>query len=108
MNILYIHGFGSNFDGTSPKVSALKTLGTVTGLDIDYTKFHDEIFESIANHIKTNSITLLVGTSMGGFFSAYCGDCGANLEIPFVALNPVISPQNTLAAMLITQANITR
>ncbi len=57
MNILYIHGFGSNFDGTSPKVSALKTLGTVTGLDIDYTKSHDEIFESITNHIKTNSIT---------------------------------------------------
>lgn len=94
MNILYIHGFGTHFDETSPKVSVLKTLGRVTGLDIDYTKPICEIFESITNHIKSNGITLLVGTSMGGFFSAYCS---ANLKIPFVALNPVIYPRLTLS-----------
>jgi predicted esterase YcpF (UPF0227 family) len=94
MNIAYIHGFGSNFDATSPKVLALKQLGSVIGFDIDYTLPYKTIVELITSNVIKEGVELLVGTSMGGFFSA---NCGAELNLPFVCLNPVIHPKQTLA-----------
>jgi len=93
MKIAYIHGFGSNFDTTSPKVLALKKLGEVIGFDIDYTLPYKTILELITLNAEKEGVELLVGTSMGGFFSA---NAGAELNLPFVALNPVIHPQQTL------------
>jgi len=94
MNILYIHGFGSHFNKQSEKVLGLSEIGTVFGVDIDYTKTFPEIKRSILQAVTDNDIDLLVGTSMGGFCSSVVGE---SLGIPFVAINPVLSPEQSLS-----------
>lgn len=93
MKILYIHGFGSAFDPTHEKVKLLETLGTVYGVDVDYCKGFDHSFETVRHAVTVNEIDLLVGTSMGGYMSACVG---AELGIPFVALNPAVEPSKSL------------
>lgn len=93
MNILYIHGFGSSFDPNSKKVTALKTLGNVYGIDIDWTLHSEVNIKKILKRIIEVDADLLVGTSMGGWGAATVGsDCG----IPFVAINPVTNPAESL------------
>lgn len=94
MNILYLHGFASSFDSTSAKVQALTKLGSVSGIDIDYCHRAEEVIEKVSRNLDLEKIDLIVGTSMGGWLSA---TLGARSHIPFVAINPAISPQITLA-----------
>jgi len=93
MKIMYIHGFGSTFDVTNPKVQQLARLGEVVGIDIDYTQRTEEIQQQIADFILEQNVTLLVGTSMGGY---YAGVVGTKYGVPFVAVNPAINPAETL------------
>jgi len=96
MNILYIHGFKSQFKEQSEKVQALNTLGKVFGVTLDYTKTFDEIKKTLLKFVldKDMDIELIVGTSLGGYYSSVIG---ASAGVPFVAINPVVDPVLTLS-----------
>ncbi|MCB5162634.1 YqiA/YcfP family alpha/beta fold hydrolase [Marinomonas algarum] len=93
MNILYIHGFGSKFKPQSDKVKSLSSLGIVYGVDIDYTDRRSDITQQLRNVIIQKNIELLVGTSMGGYFSA---EVGLMVGLPYVMINPALNPRTTL------------
>jgi len=97
MNILYIHGFGSAYNPDNPKIKELEALGTVHGVDVDYTKGYERVFnkvyDAVTNELNDISTDLIVGTSMGGYMAAIIG---ASLDIPFVAMNPAIEPKLSL------------
>ncbi|WP_172591167.1 YqiA/YcfP family alpha/beta fold hydrolase [Shewanella xiamenensis] len=93
MNILYIHGFGSQFDKSSEKVVLLETIGTVFGVTVDYTQSVETVSKLLTEAIIAYSIDLIIGTSMGGYWA---NRMGATSGIPFVAINPAIAPQQTL------------
>ena len=94
MNILYIHGFKSHFKEKSDKVKALNQIGKVFGLTLDYTKTFGEIKETLLKFTLDKNIELIVGTSLGGYYSAIIG---ASTSIPFVAINPVLDPVLSLS-----------
>lgn len=66
MNILYTHGFGSRFDANGDKVKELSTIGTVLGVDVDYSKGSEDVVDKVRDVIQHNHIDLIVGCSMGG------------------------------------------
>ena len=89
----YLHGFASRFDITSVKLKALARLGPVYGHDIDYTQGPEDVVEESLDKLMQVNPDLLVGTSMGGWLG---GILGAEIGIPFVAINPVTDPRQTL------------
>jgi uncharacterized protein len=93
VKIVYLHGWGSGFDPSSDKVTALSRLGPVEGFDIDYTLPHEALFEAVEAEIAQRQPDLLVGTSMGGWLAAWMS---ARLKMPFVALNPATTPSRSL------------
>ncbi|MDO6678430.1 MULTISPECIES: YqiA/YcfP family alpha/beta fold hydrolase [unclassified Shewanella] len=94
MNILYIHGFGSQFDETSDKINLLNTIGSVVGITIDYTKSSESIEKALKEFSSQESIDLIVGTSLGGYWA---NRIGSKIGVPFVSINPAISPKTSLA-----------
>ena len=105
-NILYLHGFGSNFANAKEKVKVLEDFGTVHGIDIFYERGFDRCLSEAKNVAKENNIDLVVGTSMGGHLASHVG---SDLGIPFVALNPVLDPKRELVKYIgegISHANI--
>lgn len=95
MNILYIHGFGSKYDPEHEKIKTLESLGTICGVDVDYTRGFRHVFETVMGVVLTSDIDLIVGTSMGGYMAAHIG---AESGTPFVALNPATCPSESLKA----------
>lgn len=93
INALYIHGWGSKFDPDNEKITSLRKAVNVVGVDVDYCDPVDEIAELLQQAIVYESIDLVVGTSFGGFWAA---KIGSELGIPFVAINPVLMPYQTL------------
>jgi predicted esterase YcpF (UPF0227 family) len=93
MNILYLHGYASEFNPESDKVRALGALGTVTGINLDYTRPFDQVLSSVRLAVQSDQIDLVVGTSMGGFTASHAG-------VPFVAINPAIQPRVSLLKYL--------
>ncbi|SRR6056297_3361366 len=93
MKILYVHGFGSHYDPEHEKIQMLETLGTVVGVDIDYCKGFKNVFETVFEKASSESVDLIVGTSMGGYMAA---QVGSESGTPFVALNPAVQPSETL------------
>lgn len=91
--ILYCHGFASNFDPEKEKVRALSTLAPVDGVTVDYTFPPEGLFSVFSNAIVSPKSTLIIGTSMGGFFAAWLG---SKLNLPFIAINPAIAPAKAL------------
>lgn len=96
MNILYIHGWGSSFDENSKKCLALKKIGKVHGIDLDYTKTSNEIEQTLFQCIVEHDIDLLIGTSLGGYWAARMSKYG----LLFVACNPAVNPNKTLIKYL--------
>lgn len=93
MNILYIHGFGSQYDPKSDKVVALSALGHVDGVNLDYTSPIENTKQIIKDAIVEKDIDLLIGTSMGGHMSYLMGN---KYSIPYVMINPAIDPATSL------------
>lgn len=93
VNILYVHGFGSSFDPESEKVKALSEVGTVYGVNLDWSQSPSVALEQISDSILENKIDLVVGTSMGGWAAAASG---TEHGIPFVSINPAINPSSSL------------
>lgn len=91
--ILYVHGFGSKFDARNDKVVALERLGRVVGVDVDYSAPLADVESKIREVIMSESVDLIVGTSMGGHMAARMG---AKYGIPFVACNPAVNPSESL------------
>jgi predicted esterase YcpF (UPF0227 family) len=85
--IFYCHGFGSSFDPRKEKIRALTEVLPVHGVTVDYTLPPQEVFRQ----------TLIIGTSLGGFFAAWLG---AEFGLPFIAINPSIEPRKSLRAYL--------
>jgi len=93
IKVFYVHGWGSEFDPTSDKVSALSELGEVHGVTVNWADGHRRVFDQLTEEIRTYQPDLLVGTSMGGYGVSHLG---TELGIPFVAINPAIRPYETL------------
>jgi len=97
MNILYIHGWGSSYDPDAPKVEALRKLGDVYGVNLDYTEGYDAVLAHAVGHVVMHDIKMVVGTSMGGFMASRVGKM---MGIPYVACNPALRPSKQLKKYL--------
>ena len=93
LSIVYLHGFASKFDYDSVKVKGLMQIGNVSGFNIDYTQHQSDILELAINEIHNKEFDLIVGSSMGGWLASQVAN---SLNLPFVAINPAISPSNLL------------
>jgi predicted esterase YcpF (UPF0227 family) len=93
LKIYYIHGFGSQFDYTSEKVTKLARLGSVAGKTWDYTKPHIVLKDKMGKEIRKGDYDLIVGSSLGGYWASQLGTA---FGIPFVTINPAINPAETL------------
>lgn len=93
MKILYIHGFGSKFDPTHEKIQMLETLGTVVGVNVDYCRGFKNVVDTVVEAAQLENVDLIVGTSMGGYTATHVGSIAG---IPFVSINPAISPSISL------------
>lgn len=95
LNILYIHGFGSKVAPNSDKQIALREIGNVTAFAPDYTQAWPQVMRDVSHYLSGTD--LLVGTSMGGFLVSQVSKVTGK---PFVAINPVLNPQQTLRKYL--------
>lgn len=93
IKILYVHGFGSHYDPHHEKVKKLQTLGEISGVDVEYCNGFDVVEKTIKEAAFTVKPDLLIGTGIGGHAVAAIG---AELGIPFVAMNPIIKPSKTM------------
>ncbi len=94
-SILYCHGWGSSFDPRKDKIRALAKVLPVDGITVDYTNHPRKVFERYAARLKLQHDTVVVGTSLGGFYAAWLG---AEFDCRFIAINPSIAPSTTLRA----------
>ena len=92
MIIAYLHGYNSYFK-QNEKVEALKMLGRVVGLDIDYNVGSDVVIDKVCDWAIKEDVDLVVGCSMGGWLASHVG---SRLGVPAVMLNPAISPSSSL------------
>ena len=91
----YIHGFGSVADINNIKVQTLMSM-EIDGVELVIFPLH---YDSLAGplytkkilqrQIKNLEIDVLVGTSLGGFWAR-------QFTLPYIALNPVVSPYREL------------
>jgi len=94
IKLLYIHGFGSQYDPNSDKVKAIREHGfEVDGFTIDYTLHKKSLIAMLKFFIRENDIDGVIGTSMGGHMAL---EIANELSIPVVAINPAIQPHKTL------------
>lgn len=96
MKIIYLHGFNSAYDMTSSKVFSLSEIADVTGITYDTYDTYDtfeNIFEFLSEKIEYDSNTIIVGTSLGGFWAA---TMAKHFKMPSVLINPTHSPHETL------------
>tara|TARA_B110000503_G_scaffold141499_1_gene235265 strand:+ start:707 stop:1303 length:597 start_codon:yes stop_codon:yes gene_type:complete len=98
MIIAYLHGYNSYYDSpkndkVKDKVKALKRLGRVVGLGIDYNVDGAVVIDEVCDWAIKEDVDLVVGCSMGGWLASHVG---SRLGVPAVMLNPVISPSISL------------
>ncbi|HFS85169.1 MAG TPA: hypothetical protein ENK72_00935 [Epsilonproteobacteria bacterium] len=92
-SLLYLHGFASCGQGN--KSTALKAYfgqGEVLAPDLPYAP--EEAISFIEMLCKSHSISLLIGSSLGGFYATVVSE---RTGIPAVLLNPSVKPWQTLA-----------
>lgn len=91
--ILYLHGFGSCGEGNKSKA-----LGAYFGnehlLAPNLPYAPQEAIETLSNLISKERPSLLVGSSLGGYYATYLAE---KFEIPAVLINPSCKPWETLA-----------
>ena len=97
MRIIYIHGFNSYIGSTT--CAKLRTLDLMDTFEIGYPS--DGLFEDNLNSLRAQYAqlppddTILVGTSLGGFYISQLADLLGIIAI--VMINPVIHPETDLA-----------
>ena len=97
--IIYIHGFGSNGEGSKAKILRelledegfiAPSLSYIPELAINTLK---ELIESYSKYEKV----YLMGSSLGGYYAIYLADL---YNIKAVLINPSVSPTRTLQKVL--------
>lgn len=94
--ILYIHGFASC--GNSTKTKLLKAYygeDVVCAPDVPIDP--DEAILLLQKLIEREGITLLIGSSLGGFYASYLSEY---FRIKAVLINPSTTPYTTLASYI--------
>ena len=92
--ILYLHGFASCGEGN--KSSELKKYfaeENILSPDLSPSPF--DTIEMIEELLKSESIGLIIGSSLGGFYATYFAE---KYQMKAVLLNPSTQPWETLAA----------
>jgi predicted esterase YcpF (UPF0227 family) len=90
--ILYLHGFGSCGEGN--KSSALRAhFGEEKVLSPDLPYSPQDVINYIKKLITDEKITLLIGSSLGGFYATYFAE---KFALPAVLINPSVTPWQTL------------
>ncbi|MFH1049966.1 MAG: YqiA/YcfP family alpha/beta fold hydrolase [bacterium] len=86
--ILYLHGLDAV--PKPEKVELLMKAGTILSPKLNYRAFKDDItlFNELADSIKIENITNIVGSSFGGYMGFYLSEF---CKIPAVLFNPAIS-----------------
>ena len=85
MNILYLHGLDSRLN--AEKRSILEKYGTVYSPKIDYKKEKKNI-EKLLKDFEDRSISVVIGSSMGGFTGYYLAN---ELQVPALLFNPALA-----------------
>ncbi len=93
MKILYLHGFASAVKKSSKKYDELSKIGEVVPFAPDYCQGFDQVMKDTLVFAAAGNIQGIVGTSMGGYTASHIA---AQLKVPFVAINPSITPSQTL------------
>ncbi|MDD3591074.1 MAG: hypothetical protein PHO65_00335 [Sulfurovum sp.] len=92
--ILYLHGFSSCGEGN--KSGALgRYFGIENLLAPDLPYVPQEAIETLSKLISGNNPSLLVGSSLGGYYATYLAE---KFDIPAVLINPSCTPWETLSA----------
>jgi len=91
LNILYIHGFGSQVDPNGDKQVALRKIANVAAFAPDYSQGYEKVLADVEPLLQ--QADLLIGTSMGGFLVSRLSEFTGK---PFVAINPVLAPSAIL------------
>ena len=91
--LLYIHGFRSSAQ-SSTILNVKANYRDVEVHAFDVTHHPVESIEKIEDYIAENSIDILAGTSLGGFYTL----C-AKVDIPKIAVNPAMNPENSLSVL---------
>ena len=85
MNILYIHGLDGRL--SEEKRTILEKYGTVHSPNLDYRKEKNSI-ENLLHDYKDKNISIVIGSSMGGFVSYYVA---TELQVPALLFNPALA-----------------
>lgn len=103
--LFYLHGFNSGFDPSAQKIKDLGQLGTVTGVTVNYL----DLKEVIALELKIleaveqfDGETILVGTSLGGYFARYFSE---KIGLRAIIMNPAVDPHISLMRAVGEQIN---
>lgn len=91
--ILYIHGFASCGDSTKTRLMK-RHFGEQAVLAPDVPVEPDAAMRFLRRLIETEPVTLLVGSSLGGF---YATELSAVYRLDAVLINPSVHPYQTLA-----------
>lgn len=99
--ILYLHGFNSS--GDSDKMNLLRKQTNIEIQSPTLPVSPKETIQYIRNIIIENKKkVMLIGTSLGGFYSLYFSKL---MDIPSILINPSLSPFETLKSKIGTQIN---
>ncbi|HLR18094.1 MAG TPA: YqiA/YcfP family alpha/beta fold hydrolase [Alcanivoracaceae bacterium] len=94
MAIIYLHGFASSVKTHSKKYDALSEIAKVHPCAPDYTKGFELVMAHCLAFASTlDNVSAVVGTSMGGYTASHLA---SRLKVPFVAINPSITPSESL------------
>ena len=85
MNILYLHGLDGRL--SEEKRSILEKHGTVHSPELDYRKDKNSI-EHLLHDYKDKNISVVIGSSMGGFAGYYVANA---LQVPALLFNPALA-----------------
>lgn len=94
--VIYLHGFASGFNGDSPKTGMIEQLGYPLRwalTDGDYTPAGYQRAVAALNLDLARPLVFM-GTSLGGFWARELGNRWGQ---PWIALNPALRPERTLA-----------
>jgi predicted esterase YcpF (UPF0227 family) len=88
--VAYFHGLESKQGGD--KVKLLKSIyGDVYAPQMEYLK-NPSLFDQVYNHLKNTNPNLLIGSSIGGYFSYWLGK---KLGIDTILFNPALPYRTT-------------
>lgn len=95
MQIIYLHGLGSN--GQSSTSRGLTELG-FTVISPDYRpQFFSESIKQLSELVENNHPSLIAGTSMGGYYALKLFE---RFTLPTIAINPCFDPATLLKKYL--------